>query len=92
VITIKVGLMSYRVEHYNLGLNSEGMKLDLDLLEEKRNKAQIMMAEYQRRLEQYFNKVRHWDFAVGDWVLQKVTFPTRNSKDGKLEPKWEGPY
>jgi hypothetical protein len=39
VIPIEVGSLTYRVEHYDLGLNIEGMKLHLDLLEERRDKA-----------------------------------------------------
>jgi len=32
VIPVEVRSLSYRFEHYNLGLNSEGMKLHLNLL------------------------------------------------------------
>jgi hypothetical protein len=36
VITAEVGSSSFRVSHYNLGLNDEGISLHLDLLQEKR--------------------------------------------------------
>jgi hypothetical protein len=89
VISVEIRSLSYQVEHYNPGLNSEGMKLHLDLLQERRDKAQVMM----RRSKQYFNKkVRHQNFGIGDWVLRKVTLATRNPNDRKLGPKWEGPY
>jgi hypothetical protein len=35
VIPIEVGSPSFRIQHYNPGFNSEGLKLHLDLLEEK---------------------------------------------------------
>jgi hypothetical protein len=71
MIPVEVGSLSYRVEHYHPRLNSEGMKLHLDLLQERRDKAQVTMAAYQRRSEQYFNKkVRHLDFGIRDWVLR----------------------
>jgi hypothetical protein len=67
VIPVEVRSLSYWVEHYNPGLNSERMKLHLDLLQERRDKAQVMMVAYQRRSEQYFNKkVRHRNFGIGD--------------------------
>jgi hypothetical protein len=35
VILAEVGCPSFRVSHYNLGLNDEGINLHLDLLQEK---------------------------------------------------------
>jgi hypothetical protein len=35
VIPVEIGSPSFRIQHYNLGLSSEGLKLHLDLLEEK---------------------------------------------------------
>jgi len=93
VILVEVGSLTYWVEHYNPRLNNEGMRLHLDLLQERRDKAQVTMAAYQRKSKQYFNKkVRHRDFGIGDWVLRKVTLATRDPTGGKLGPKWESPY
>ena len=93
VIPVEIGSVSYRVEHYNPGLNEEGMRLHLDLLQEKRDEAQITMAAYQQKAAKYFNKrVKHRNFKVGDWVLRKVTVATRDPTEGKLGPTWEGPY
>jgi hypothetical protein len=39
VIHVEVGLLSYRVKHYNPRLNNEGIRLHLDLLQERRDKA-----------------------------------------------------
>lgn len=36
VISVEVGFVSFRVKHYNSGLNEEGLKLSLDLLQEKK--------------------------------------------------------
>jgi len=77
VIPVEVGSLSYRVSHYNPGLNSEGLKLHLDLLEERRDQAELAMAAYQRKTELYYNKtVWQRRFGVGDWVLRKVTLAT----------------
>jgi hypothetical protein len=41
VIPIEVGSSSFRVSHYNPGLNNEGIKLHLDLLHERREEVQV---------------------------------------------------
>jgi hypothetical protein len=92
VIPVKVRSLSYRVKNYNLGLNNEGMRLHLDILQERRDKAQVAMAAYRRKSEQYFNKkVRNRDFEVGDWVLRKVTLATRNPLKESYDRNGKGP-
>lgn len=60
VVLVEIGSPSFRVTHYNPGLNDEGVKLCLDLIQERRDKAQMMMAAYQGKTTQYFNKrVKH---------------------------------
>jgi len=88
VIPVEVGSLSYQVEHYSPGLNNEGIRLYLNLLQERRDKAQVTMAAYHRKFEQYFNKsLRHQDFEIGVWVLRKVTIATRDPLKRKLDPK-----
>jgi hypothetical protein len=65
----------------------------LDLLQEKRDYAQITLSAYQERMAKYFNrKVNPRRFKVGDLVLRKVTLATRDPVEGKLGPNWEGAY
>lgn len=93
VIPVEVGSPSFRVTHYNPGLNEERVNLHLDLLQERREDAHTMCAAYQRRVAKYYDrKVKLREFKVGDWVLRKVNLMTREPVDGKLAPKWEGPY
>jgi ribonuclease HI len=93
VIPVEVGSPSFRVAHYNPGLNEEGINLHLDLLQERREDANAACAAYQGRVANYYNKkVKPRAFSVGDWVLRKVNLMTKEPTDGKLGPKWEGPY
>jgi hypothetical protein len=93
IIPAELGSGSFRVETYKQETNDEGLKLHLDLLQEKCDRAQITMAAYQERVARYFNrKVKPRSFKVGDLVLRKVTLATRDSVEGKLAPNWEGPY
>jgi transposase InsO family protein len=93
VIPVEVGTSSFRVAYYNSRLNDEGIRSNLDLLQEKRNDAQVTWATYQDRTTHYFNKaVNLRKFQVGDWVLRKVSLMTKDLAEGKMAPKWEGPY
>jgi uncharacterized protein (UPF0371 family) len=67
--------------------------LNFDLLQEKRDDAQVTWATYQGRTTRYFNKtVDPKKFQVEDWVLRKVSLMTKDATEGKLAPKWEDPY
>jgi hypothetical protein len=92
VIPVEVGSPSFRVAYYNPELNDEKAKLYLDLLQEKRDDAQVTWAAYQNRTARYFNKlVVPKKFQLGDWVLRKVSLMTKDTTEGKMAPKWEGP-
>jgi hypothetical protein len=67
--------------------------LCLDLLQEQRDDTQAVGEAYRARVARFYNEmVNPWKFWVGDWVLRKVNLMTRDSTEGKLNAKWEGPY
>ncbi|KAK0575244.1 hypothetical protein LWI29_035952 [Acer saccharum] len=69
------------------------LKANLDLLEEKQDKAAEQVAAYQSKIARCFNKmVKTRNFKEGDLVLRKVTQNTRKRSYGVLAPNWEGPY
>ncbi|XP_059436597.1 uncharacterized protein LOC132169601 [Corylus avellana] len=87
VIPTEVGSGSFRVETFHPENNDEDLLLHLDLLQEKRDQAQVSMSANQERVARYFNKkVRHRSFKVGDLVLRQVTFATKDPTEGKLAP------
>ena len=87
VIPAEMGSRSLKVGTFRAKTSDEGLKLHLDLLQEKRDQAQITMLAYQESVARYFNrKVKPWSFKVGDLVLRKVTLTTKDSTDGKLAP------
>jgi hypothetical protein len=88
-----LGSGSLRVESYKAETNAEGLKLHLELLQEKRDHAQITLSAYQERMVKYFNrKVKPRSFKIGNLVLSKVTLATKDLVEGKLASSWEGPY
>ncbi|GJZ58191.1 reverse transcriptase domain-containing protein [Tanacetum coccineum] len=69
------------------------LRLNLNLLEERREIAAIKEARYKQQVEKYYNKkVRHVQFKVGEFVLRKKNKALRVANTGKLGPTWEEPY
>jgi hypothetical protein len=69
------------------------MKLNLDLLQERRDEAHVIWAAYQDQATRYFNKtVNPRKFQLRDWVLGKVSPITKDPNEAKLGPQWEGLY
>ena len=63
IIPAKVGLTNYRISHHNEERNEEGMRLQLDLLDEVRATEEQRIARYQDLMEKYYNvkvKPRHF--------------------------------
>ena len=69
------------------------MRINLDLLDEKRERAEIHQAAYKHHFAKYYNqRVKHKYFLPGNVVLRKVNLSTKEPNVGKLGPTWEGPY
>ena len=92
VIPVETSFSSPRIQLFQLELNIDMLKCDLDGLEERRERAQIRNAAYQQRAARYYNShVRERKFALGDLVLKRVNPGTRDKVAGSLTDKWEGP-
>ena len=73
VIPLEVGIPGIRTQGVENGNNDVLLARDLDLLEERREKAAIQLAAYQQQLARAYNKkVNPREFQVGDLVLRKV--------------------
>uniref|UniRef100_A0A2N9FQE6 Integrase catalytic domain-containing protein n=1 Tax=Fagus sylvatica TaxID=28930 RepID=A0A2N9FQE6_FAGSY len=93
VIPVEIGLTTLRTTFHKEGENEGQLRLNLDLLDETRERAARRIALYQGKMARYYNaKVKLRRFEVGDWVLRKVTQATKDPSQGKLGPNWEGPY
>jgi len=93
VILVEIGSPSFRIQHYNPGFNSERLKMHLDLLKEKRDEARFRTSAYKAKAARYYNKkVNPRSFNTGDWVLRRITLATKDPREGKLGPVWEGPF
>ena len=87
VIPAEINLFSARVSAFTLANNSKLMLKQVNLLEERRESVTILLAEYQQKLAQRYNRdVRRREFGVGDLVLRKVVGNMRDVNAGKLAP------
>ncbi|XP_038687612.1 uncharacterized protein LOC119987002 [Tripterygium wilfordii] len=93
VIPLEIGLPTLRTQVFEEGNNDLAMERNLDLLQERRDRAMVRLAAYQQVLSRSYNKnVRARSFEIGDFVLRKVLSQTKDPTDGKLGPNWEGPF
>ena len=93
VILIEVGVTNIKRKAFSEKGNDDKLRLNLDCLDEVRDKASSRMAKYQQKMAEYYNKrVKLRRLAIGDLFLHKVTTTTKNPDQGKLGPIWEGPY
>nr|GEV87484.1 reverse transcriptase domain-containing protein [Tanacetum cinerariifolium] len=93
VINLKVAIHpDYPEQEVNVTTNDDERRIDLDLLEERRERAAICEAKAKSKMKGYYDaKVRGVSFRPGDFVYRANG--TSHAEDvGKLGPKWEGPY
>ncbi|XP_074336655.1 uncharacterized protein LOC141673818 [Apium graveolens] len=92
MLPIEVGSPSHRAINFDEAANEEGLKTNIELIDEVRDQAVERMEKYKEKTKEHFSKrARVKNFQVGDLVLRdtKASDPTNT---GKLMPKWEGPY
>ncbi|GJX80331.1 reverse transcriptase domain-containing protein [Tanacetum coccineum] len=92
VIPAEIGMPTLRTTEIDLTKNNEALGMNLDLIEERREQAAIQEAKSKKKMEKYYNsKVRGTSFKPGDMVY-RTNKASRAKDEGKLRPKWEGPY
>jgi hypothetical protein len=80
-----------RVMLYDEVGNTEGKRMGVELLQERRSEALRRMIEYQRKMMLAFDRrVSPKYFQPGDLVLRRVE--VTGKKVDKLDPKWEEPF
>ncbi|KAJ0443499.1 putative nucleotidyltransferase, Ribonuclease H [Helianthus annuus] len=92
VIPAEIGVVTQRIVNMDPEVNKQETMLNLQLLEEARDQAVIQEAKYKQKMESYYNKkVKNERFRPGDLVLRNNE-ASKKENQGKLGPKWEGPY
>ncbi|GKA26010.1 reverse transcriptase domain-containing protein [Tanacetum coccineum] len=92
VIPAEIGMPTYRTAVVDATHNNEELRLNLDLLEERRERAAIREAKAKSKMTKHYNvRVRGVTFRPGDFVYRDND-ASHAVDGGKLGPKWEGPY
>ncbi|GJW47782.1 reverse transcriptase domain-containing protein [Tanacetum coccineum] len=86
VIPAEIGIPNYRTLMIREEYNEEEMRLNLDLLQERRETAVVREARYKTKMEQYYNKkVRPAGFRPREFVFRRNE-AIRVEDQGKLGP------
>ncbi|XP_014496695.1 uncharacterized protein LOC106758270 [Vigna radiata var. radiata] len=94
MLPVELGGPSLRRQVHDLQLNEEELRVELDSLEERRNRA-VLHAEACRRLveRRYNTKVRPRSFhQEGNLVWRKTGDARKEQAHEKLSAKWDGPF
>nr|GEY08936.1 reverse transcriptase domain-containing protein [Tanacetum cinerariifolium] len=92
VIPAEIRMPTYRTAAVDVVYNDEELRLNLVLLDERRERAAILEAKAKLKMTKYYNaRVCGVTFRPGDFVYRSND--TSHVVDGgKLGPKWEAPY
>ncbi|KAL8147927.1 hypothetical protein AgCh_005306 [Apium graveolens] len=92
MLPIEVGSPSHRAINFDEIANEEGLRTNIELIDEVRDQDVARMEKYKEKTKEHFSK-KSWvkNFQVRDLVLRdtEASDPTNT---GKLMPRWEGPY
>nr|GEW67030.1 reverse transcriptase domain-containing protein [Tanacetum cinerariifolium] len=92
VLDNEIEMPIYRTAIVDAIHNNQVIRLNLDLLEERRECAAIREAKAKLKMTKYYNFwVRGVTFRPGDFVYRSNK-ASHAMDGGKLGPKWEGPY
>nr|GEV89349.1 reverse transcriptase domain-containing protein [Tanacetum cinerariifolium] len=92
VIPTKIEIPTYRTAAVDVVNNDEELRLNLDLLEERWERAAVCEARAKSKMMKYYNaRVRGVAFKPGDFVYHSND-ASHVVTGGKLGPKWKGPY
>ena len=87
VAPVEIGLKSPRIELASVEHSDEALRLNLDLLDEKREQVLKRTEDYQRRAARYYDqKVKPRSYKPGNLVLKKLLSARKNTAHGKLGP------
>ena len=83
IAPVEVGLMSPRIKLATVEHNDKALRLNLDLLDEKREQVLRRTEDYQRKTTRYYNqKVKPRSYMPGDVVLKKLLPARKNPAHG----------
>nr|KYP58325.1 Gypsy retrotransposon integrase-like protein 1 [Cajanus cajan] len=93
MILVEIGEPSFRRQHFHEESNDDSCRAELDVLNERREKAQVVAEACKQRMSRRFNSnLRPRTFQEGDLVWRAIGLARRNASEGKLSANWDGPF
>jgi hypothetical protein len=93
VVPVEMNVATHRIETFDPNENEEQLCLNRDLLEERREQANLRNAEHKNQLKRKFDaNVKPRYLKLGDWALRRVTQSTKDPAAMTFNHRWEGPY
>ncbi|XP_020208116.1 uncharacterized protein LOC109793058 [Cajanus cajan] len=93
MIPVEVGEPSFRRQSFQEESNDDALRAELDVLEEVRDKAQVVAEACKQRMTRRFNSnLKPRTFHEGDLVWRATGAARCNSSEGKLSANWDGPF
>lgn len=86
VIPAEIGMPTYRTMMIQKGMNEEEMRLNLDLLQERREEAAVREARYKTKIDKYYNRRVHPVAFKTDEFVYRRNEASRQEDQGKLGP------
>ena len=85
VVPVELGLTTFRTSTYDDQQNERQICLNLDLIDEVREREETRKKRYKKNMARYYNtKVKPRQFSIGDLILRKITMATKDPTQGKL--------
>jgi hypothetical protein len=93
MIPVEIGCLSARVLYFFPQNNDQGLRVNLDLLQESILATAVKNEAYRRKATQCHNaRVKNMTFKQGDLVLRKLEATGNKESRGKLAPTWDGSF
>lgn len=93
MLPVELGEPSPRRMMEDIQLNDQELRVELDTLDERRDRTALRAEACRRMVEKHSNtKVNPRSFQEGDMVWRKTGDARKIASHGKLAAKWEGPF
>nr|KYP50046.1 hypothetical protein KK1_028201 [Cajanus cajan] len=91
MIPVEVGEPSFRRQHFHEESNDNSLRVELDVLDEVRERTQLVAEACKQWMSRHFNSnLKSRTFHEGDLVWRATGSARRNSSEGKLSASWDG--
>lgn len=93
IIPVEIGEPTSKIANMTLNQNKENIRLELDLIEERREVFFVKDVVLKRKIAiKYNKKAISCAFKKDNSILHKVDIGGKNNHEGKLVENWERPY